>query len=789
MSLTLKPSHLTSILGCIAISVFVIIATFPDNEWAYSTGIDYPLAWLYNYVFEKDLSLGKSIIFPHGPLVFFTYPGPDNILLAVAVTAVLKMLLTFQVFLLLSEEKKNVLVWSATFVISYGLLIVSGFNQILLINILLLYCNFFISGKPVFKFTAFLLTAFALFVKAYVAVVSGVIFVSFVAYYFFTNKRMKPVLQDGCLLLAFVLAFWLLMYHSFSGFISYLWGLAHLTQDNSSGAAYYPYNNWLLLALFLASLLGILLFNRTPRALFYTALSLFSLFAAWKHGMAREDTVHARSFLIYVIICLTVFIAFVKNKTCLNILLSLIAFTVFSINLRNVVFYFPWEPEWFRATYFFEFISDFSLLKENANNQSTQNIFPNKLPEDMRTAIADAPADVYPWDYSIVAANDLNWQPRIVIQSYAAYTSWLDSRNAEHFGSSLAPEFLIWEKKKITTDVNGGDFNSIDNRYLLNDEPQTMIQLMRHYDFFAADKKFLILKKRHTPISVSVQPLGQLQTSWEKWILVPTTTGQLLRARLNFSKTMLQSLKSFLYKDEQFWIYLKLKNKLIHKYRIVPKNAEDGLWITPYLLDSEHMPEVEQIMFSASAQHLLTDQLHISWETISFEKHSHRAEQFFHITASAPDSTLLYSSNDFEQASLKNWRAVATNAQAGASFSGSRSQLLKPESYSSTFSISLDSLPFQDLKISTDCWVNPLRYKSSHSIMLTISIDDEKGNVLWKAIQIDDQIIDENRWNHIYHLIDYKHRSPNCKLTVYLHNNSNEDILVDDFRVMVEGRK
>lgn len=781
-----KQANILSILGCLLIGVFIVIVTFPDNEWIYSKGIDEPLMWLYNYVFENNLSLGKHIIFPHGPLVFFTYPGQENILLATGVAALLKILLTFLVYLLLAQEKKIIL-WPATLVVSYGLLIVSGFLQFVLIDILLLYCYFFISGKPVFKILAFLLTAFCLFVKAYVAVISGVFFVSFVAYYFFTSKKIKPVFADGCTLLGFILVFWLMMYKSFNGFFSYLWGLVNLAQDNSSGAAYFPYNNWFLLILFFIALITIFLLNRTPKAIFYFVLAGFSLFAAWKHGMAREDLSHTRSFFVYVMIFLIIFILFVKNKIYINTGISLIACIILFMNLRNAIGYAPWEPDWFRAGYFFEFISDFSTLKENAVIASQQNIEPNKLPEPMRKQIGNASTDVYPWDYSIIAANNLNWQPRVVIQSYAAYTSWLDSMDAAHFNSESAPEYLVWEKDKVTADVNGGDFNSIDSRYLLNDEPRTMLELIRHYDFSADDKKFLVLKKRSEPLSLSVEPAGTLETTWDEWIPVPAA-DQLLRAKLHFKKTIFESLKSFLYKDEQFWICLKLKSGLIHKYRIVPKNAEDGLWITPYLFDSANVPQVDKIMFTCSSRHLLADKLNISWEKIRFGDTPHRAEQFFHTPLPSTDSLIFYSGNDYENPSLKNWRDIAVNTQTGLFFSGSRAQLLKPGSYSSTFSLSLDSLPFHDLKINTDCQISPLHYKLTHNILLTISIDDEKGNVLWKAIAIDDQIIDENRWNHIYYFADYANRFPHRKLTIYLNNISNENILVDDFRVMIQKK-
>ena len=784
MNFNIQKLKTSNELKSLLISIFVIIGTFPDNDWSFSVGIDPPLAWVFNNLFKTGLDIGKHIIFPHGPLAFFMYPLQENILLSTLVTSILKALLVFNVVWLFSDSK-NQTKWLASFVFAYFFSIIAGFNHLLLANILLLYCNSYLSNKKVYKYLAFFITSFAFFVKAYVAILSGILFISFILYCFFNNKNIKHLFIDGFIMLGLILAFWLFMYGTFNGFIRYIFGMFHLAQDNSSAAAYYPYNNWLILILFLITITSIFLINRTKKSLFFGILIALSLFAAWKHGMAREDIYHVKGFLIYVIICLTVFVFFHNKNRYTNLILSIVAVFLFSINMKNSVKPFSLNSELFRVNNFIEFISEFNDLKQKATIKSGNEISNNKLPRKMLDSILYSTVDIYPWDYSIIAANNLNWQPRIVIQSYACYTSWLDQKNAVHFDSELAPNYLIWESNKILKNVNGGSINSIDNRYLLNDEPQTILSILTNYDFSIKESQFLLLKKRTKPLQIQKKENRSSESTWGKWIDVPENNGSLLRVKLNFSKTILQRSKSFLYKDEQFWIYLKLNNGSLHKYRIVPKNATDGIWINPYIFSFDKAYTVDKIMFKCSNQSILTNKLTVSWEQIEFNNNLTCIDNFFNINKSLTDSILLYSLNNYEQSVVNNWNNLSTDQLSDMTFSGSKSHLLKANSFSSTFSFQLDSIPFQNVKITADCWVKSPSYKLSNDIKLILTVDDKKGNIIWKGISIDRQLIDKKQWNNIYSFIEYKHITTNCTLNAYIWNTSNKDILIDDFRIMI----
>lgn len=767
----------------ILISLLVVIITFPENDWTFTYGIDPPLQWVFNYFSQYGFELGKHIIFPHGPLAFFMYPIQDNIIISTIVNSILKGLIVFNIVNLLSSSN-NVTKWIVAFLTAYLISIIAGFNHLALANIILLYCNSYQSNKKIFKLIAFIITALVFYVKAYVAITTGFLFISFEILHFAKSKKIKEVIVDSFLILLFILSFWISLYHSIFGFTDYIIGIIQLAQDNSSAASYYPYNNWTLLGFFFLTLCALIYINKSEKSFFYWTLIGFSIFAAWKHGMAREDFSHANGFLTFTIICFIGFLIFNKEKFLVNFSLSIIAIFLFNLNMKNSVNYAPKSYSFFNLNHFVEFVTDFSSLKQKNTYDSEINISKNKLPKIFTDKINKSTIDVYPWDYSFVPANNLNWQPRVVLHSYASYTSWLDLQNANHFSSKIAPEFILLERSNWSN-VNGGTMTSIDSRYFLNDEPQTMLSILENYNYAESDSKYLLLKKRKAPIKSISKIIQTNNSEWNKWIVVPKYNSQLTRARLHFENSLLQKLKSFFYKDEQFWIYLKLNNNVIHKYRIVPKNAADGIWINPYIFDSEKEYIVNEIMFKCSNQKILNQNIAVSWEQIEFDNEKNRMDNFFNMEGAKKDSTIFASINDFEKLKSNYWSDINLDLQSAISFKGSSSQVLKAQSYSSTFKLPLDSIPLQNVEIIGECWIKSQDYKLSNKLELIINIEDSSGSILYTNAFIDAQLIDENQWNHIFHFSEYTNNKSNCILKVYLLNNSDEDILLDNFKVSI----
>ena len=781
MKIDIKNINYYDLLKVLFLGILVIIGTFPNNDWSFSVGIDPPMSWAFNFIYSSGFDVGKHIIFPHGPLAFFMYPLQNNIIVFVIVSSLFKLLLVNNIYLMLNDRKGNIK-WVGAFVIAYFISTIAGFNHILLANLILLYTNFYKTENVFYKYIAFLVTALAFYIKLDIALISGVFSASFLLYYFVKNRNIKTFLIDGFSIVAFILIFWLLMYGSLSGFLDYLIGVFHLIQDNSSAVSFYPENNWWVLSIFILIILVLPIFNKSKESYFYGILLLLSFYAVWKHGMSREDVYHVNSFLVFTIIALLIFNIFVRKHFFANIVLSVIAVYLLSFNMTNSVNYKPSQLNLYKASDFFQFISEFSELEKKANDTTVKNIKENKISKVICDKISNATVDVYPWDYSIIAANNFNWKPRVIIHSYASYTTWLDQKNAEHFSSQDAPEFLIWERNSIENSL-GGSFNSIDKRYLLNDEPQALLQILKRYSYFASDGKFLILKKREQAIPIKTKELSNETLQWGEWIEVPKAPNSLLRAKLSFDKTFVQSLKNFVFKDEQFWIYLKLNNGLVIKYRIVPSNAKDGLWINPYLFDSEYSFKVSNISFRASNEEILTEDLSVEWEKITFDNSPRLIKNLFDIKVNS-NKDIINSKNGFEEEAVVNWNNIKANLISKDSYKGDNAYVLNANSYSPTYEFSLDSLPLKELFISTACWLKSDDYNFDKSVSLVISISDGSGNILWQGKSIDDLFL-ANTWSTTTNYVKYINNKENCKLKVYLWNQGESTMVIDNFKVSI----
>jgi hypothetical protein len=72
-----------------------------------------------------------------------------------------------------------------------------------------------------------------------------------------------------------------------------------------------------------------------------------------------------------------------------------------------------------------------------------------QLADSTLNTIGRSPVDIMPIDISLLLQHGLNYSPRPVIQSFAAYSPQLDSLNAGHFAGPSAPRFVLASYRTI----------------------------------------------------------------------------------------------------------------------------------------------------------------------------------------------------------------------------------------------------------------------------------------------------------------------------------------------------
>jgi hypothetical protein len=103
-----------------------------------------------------------------------------------------------------------------------------------------------------------------------------------------------------------------------------------------------------------------------------------------------------------------------------------------------------------------------------------------------KAIIGNSTVDIVPVEISKIYFNGLHYDPRPVVQSYAAYNESLDNLNSRKYGSADAPEYILFT------------ISSIDDRQPYFDESRTKLAILQHYDVVGRIADDLLLRKRKT---------------------------------------------------------------------------------------------------------------------------------------------------------------------------------------------------------------------------------------------------------------------------------------------------
>ena len=791
------------------LALFPALVFFPFPASVFSNGIDPPLAWVFNYMVQGNIALGKNIIFPHGPLAFLMYPLPfgSNFWVAIFIHLALRIFMAYSLLKLATYKPSGLLVFAL--VSSFVLL---SINDILLTIVQIIvhcYLNFFERRNVLWLIPAFVITAFAVYIKAFVGIVGILITLSFVGIMIY---RSIIGLESRYRLLLFlivpvcILLIWLALYGNLDGIAGYFKGMFELAGDNSAAVAVYPNNNWWLIATGIFSGLILVVINfKNSTAIRFLILVVPALFAIWKYAMAREDYQHASVLFITILFIALIYNVLADKLKLVNSFLSLAIVIPFYFSLQNAYYF---EPFHIKANGIQNIVSkayNYQNFADTCKLSSEKSISRNKIEDRILKLIGNQTVDIYPWDYSFIAANNLNWQPRPVIQSYASYTRELDQLNAKHFASEKAPEFLIWELRKITHDIHGGTLESIDGRYLLNDEPDALLSLLSNYSLEATQNgtfPVLVFRKRKEPLKSETKDLQHSKAAWNTWVDVPENREDITRAAIEIKRSLLGKVKSFLYKDGAVYVYYLLKNGDIRIYRIVPKNVAYGLWINPLIMNPEEKksgPDVVKIMFRCTDTRMMADSIPIIWNSTSFtklnldpnddSKTANPVYPFFGIKDEKPINELLVSNNNLER-DMVYWSKP--DETCVATTNENRTLQLRPDKYSVSFEYPLDSLDFSDstaaIIIRTGVWAKSV---PAAKAIFVISIEKNGKSVLWKAVDMDGFIHDENAMNFVtnFSILDAELlKQKGLNLKVYAWNTGKEPIILDDFSARLEEK-
>ncbi|MGB4235562.1 MAG: hypothetical protein WBJ52_05800 [Methanoregulaceae archaeon] len=345
----------------------------------------------------------------------------------------------------------------------------------------------------------------------------------------------------------------------------------------------------------LASILYFIIRNEREAILFFI-FNAFTLFIAFKSGFVRHD-MHVLGFLMVFLVfgAITLVLLTSEFRKCqdneiVSILTALNSVIVVLLLLSGVFL----TPLVFNHN----IVSEAPSIKTSIELYGNETYFDQHVEmyktiiresyavkQSMLENIDQTPLDIIPSDIALCWAYDLNWSPRPVIQSYSAYTEYLDGINGLHFSDrDLAPQKILY-----------GPYASIDGRYLLFDEPATFQAVFNNYSFEDRSGGFILLN--HSGRPDDEQPEQVLLTETGKLgeaVRIPEYYGQLY-GHIDIQHSMFGNIMATLYKPKPLFIKFRMKNgETSPEYRFIPGNAKDGLFLTQYVPDIDTLAWIFQ---------------------------------------------------------------------------------------------------------------------------------------------------------------------------------------------------
>jgi hypothetical protein len=298
-----------------------------------------------------------------------------------------------------------------------------------------------------------------------------------------------------------------------------------------------------------------------------------SIFVLFKQSFVRADGGHVYDFFIYLPLLLLCNLDFhiYNNKWFLKVITLVILFIPFKFLALEQDKAIEIKGKFPKSNY----ISGLN----NFTTTSGMHLMPNdyKLPNAVLQKIGNKTVDVFPWNILLLLQNNLNYHPRPVLQSYSAYTQYLENMNFEHYNSKNAPEFVIYE-------VAG-----IDNRYAFFDESKVNVALIKNYllietfDFDGRKVQLLQKKQDFKPIKLEkIKEYAMLLNS-------PLVPQKDVFYEIGIYNSLSGKITSLFSHAPEIRLEMKTSDGYIKEYRTSKMLLETGIFCNQYISESKSL--------------------------------------------------------------------------------------------------------------------------------------------------------------------------------------------------------
>jgi hypothetical protein len=779
MQITSKINKETILKWIVTGLIFVV--TFPFFQHTYTIGLDASYVWGLNWLFVNDYKTLIQLAYPFGPLAFLQIPTATghNLLFFLLFFGIFKIGFIYLAFKL--SEKYNVSFQSAIPVV----LMVCFFVYIdflIIGSCIILNLLFYKQNKAIYLYISAILASFGLFVKVSIGISSlSVIFVSLLLDYYYNRNIIKSLKQIS-IMGVLGLSIGLIVFHGFIPLFRFLWGAYKLSGGYGDTLSLHPYNNWILLSLFIFLIISFPLWNKAKDVRIACFICLFPLFASWKHSFIRQDITHYSIIIAFLFLFWSIILLISKEKRIWTFVVACCTILLLYANMHTIPMYRGINREVVGINNFID-ILHYKNYKQRISSTSERNIAPNKLSEEQKKLIGENTIDIYPWEFSYIAANNFHWKPRRTLELGASTSRWASTEASKNYLLNHdTPEFLLFHYYK-------DGLKTIDDRYLLNDEPLVILNVLNHYLLEEKTDKFLLFKKNiiahfEDPIWEAPQTI-----QFNEWLDIPKGVHEIVRLKVFSKNSLLGKIKKMLYKEEAYYVDYLLEDGIIHTYRYISGTAVDGLWCSPFVrnpLSDIVEPDAIKIRLRNSSSRYIVPSV-----TVQFEK--------IKLKASHPDTTafpihnFLFQKNEIKHPSIvvSHFQDFENNDNHGktisnfTSSSAGYSNIVEKGGFSYGFVINLDTLWAQTDADELTIEANVEFCNYSMSAGLIISLEDS-AHEFWEVTWLP-RSIRKNVWHYANldkNITRSKHNKGTLKCYV-LNFGNDKAVYIDNFKFVV----
>jgi hypothetical protein len=227
------------------------------------------------------------------------------------------------------------------------------------------------------------------------------------------------------------------------------------------------------------------------------------------------------------------------------------------------------------------------------------------------------PTDIYPLDQALLIASGFDWDPRLIPQSYSAYTSALLRENSEHLTGSRAPEHILFSVRPI------------DSRLPSLDDSLSWPTLLTSYRFERFDNGFAVLVRQPSASPPRFDGVSEIDADFDRAIELPQDTD-LLWAKIDLVPSLKGRAQEFFYKLSPIILRLRFTSGDSRDFRYIPGIGTEGFLLSPLVGET---PDFVKLM-SPSGRSQLAAQRPVSMTVLSPRGERSAWQHPFHVTLS-----------------------------------------------------------------------------------------------------------------------------------------------------------